>query len=900
MVPVIGIIVGATIGAVVLKFGGLLAGAAIGWLIAMHHRQDAALQRLGRDIERLRDRLRELQRSEQRGMPSSQPSPAPVAETVFSWERATVRTAPAAQPTGADDLPQPVIPIPQQPQIAVSKPSETDGGYPQSELEGVLTRLFSTENLLVKLGMAILLIGVSFLVKYAVQHGLLPLEMRLVGAALGGVALIGFGWRLRRVRPEYALVLQGGGVGVLYLVCYAAYRLYSLIPAGTAFGMFVTIAAVCSVLALRQDSRTLVLFGISGGFGAPFLASVGTGNPAVLFGYYAVLNSTVIAIAWFRSWRSLNLTGFGFTFVLSAIWGAAYYTPAHFATVEPFLILFFLIYLAVAILFSLRQPPNLRGYLDATLVFGTPLAACLLQAALVAHYRYGMAWSALSAGLLYLLLFVVLRGYTQLDLLGKSFAAIGGVLLSLAVPLACDGRLTSAVWALEGAALVWAGCRLERRLVRISGYLLQFVSGLAFMLGLKDPVGRMPVLNSLYIGMMLLAVAGLCSGYLVWKNRFRMDAAEQQVEWLSIAWGLLWWGAAGVHELCAHLDSELLAGGLLVFVALSAVTIRAAAGLLDWPALRLPGLLLLPLMLVGALAWLPHHPLANGGWFGWPTAFISGWWLIYCLEEQDADLLHVAGHACLVWLGAVLATWELVWQVHLLFGHQGSWLTIAKVTAPLMLMTVILSGTKRVRWPLARYSETYLGVIMLPLAVWSLVWIAIAAFQERGDSWPLPWLPLLNQLDLTMLLGLALPVLWGRRLSRDDRFAAQVSELGPLAVTLVGLVGFVWLNSLLARGLHHWGGIAFDLSTLLHSPLSQATFSIVWSLLALVAMLYAVRRGLRAVWITGAGLLAVVVGKLFLIDLAGHGTVARIVSFVAVGLLLLVIGWFAPVPPQRS
>jgi len=44
----------------------------------------------------------------------------------------------------------------------------------------------------------------------------------------------------------------------------------------------------------------------------------------------------------------------------------------------------------------------------------------------------------------------------------------------------------------------------------------------------------------------------------------------------------------------------------------------------------------------------------------------------------------------------------------------------------------------------------------------------------------------------------------------------------------------------------------------------------------------------------------VVVAKLFLIDLADIGTVARIVSFIGVGLLLLIIGYFAPIPPRQT
>jgi uncharacterized membrane protein len=57
---------------------------------------------------------------------------------------------------------------------------------------------------------------------------------------------------------------------------------------------------------------------------------------------------------------------------------------------------------------------------------------------------------------------------------------------------------------------------------------------------------------------------------------------------------------------------------------------------------------------------------------------------------------------------------------------------------------------------------------------------------------------------------------------------------------------------------------------------------------------------LRFVWLTGAGLLAVVVIKLFLVDLSSSGTVERIISFVGVGILLLVIGYVSPVPPRKQ
>ena len=104
---------------------------------------------------------------------------------------------------------------------------------------------------------------------------------------------------------------------------------------------------------------------------------------------------------------------------------------------------------------------------------------------------------------------------------------------------------------------------------------------------------------------------------------------------------------------------------------------------------------------------------------------------------------------------------------------------------------------------------------------------------------------------------------------------------------------------MLLRTLHHWVGIPFRLEQMLQSTLVQACLSLFWTTLALGAMLFATRRSLRPLWLVGGALLAVVVVKLFLVDLSRVGTVERIVSFIGVGLLLLVIGYFAPVPPKR-
>ena len=119
-----------------------------------------------------------------------------------------------------------------------------------------------------------------------------------------------------------------------------------------------------------------------------------------------------------------------------------------------------------------------------------------------------------------------------------------------------------------------------------------------------------------------------------------------------------------------------------------------------------------------------------------------------------------------------------------------------------------------------------------------------------------------------------------------------------LLLVLAGIF-FIWLNALVAHGVHFYGGVRYDLLPMFRSELFQTSISIVWTLTAFLLMGLATRKGLRRLWFTGATLLAAVVLKLFVIDLDDSGTVARIVSFMTVGILMLIIGYVSPLPPKQ-
>ena len=897
---------------------GGLAGLAIGEVAFMRRRlqeQAEELRQLRADVQ-----ARGAQPAAPRPVAAASAPEASAFEAAFGAATpAPVAAAPApvsTPPAAADIQRAPWAPVAtaaaaatQAPAAAVHQPTpadETFAAMPRQEYvsqELVLVRairnFFTGGNTLVRAGVIVLFFGVAFLLRYLAEHTHVPIEFRLAGVALGAVALLVVGWRLRLKRAGYALALQGGAVGILYLTVFAALRLYGLLSPAIAFPLLVLFAALFAVLAVLQNSQAFALLGVAGGFLAPILASTGQGSHVVLFSYYAILNAGILGIAWFKSWRPLNVCGFLFTFAISTAWGVLRYKPELLASTEPFLVLFFLFYVAIAVLFSLRQEPQLNGYVDGTLVFGTPLAAFGLQTALLHDQRMQLAFSALAVSALYLDIAWLLqrrRSGTQ-RLLIEAFLALGVVFLTLAVPLALNGHWSAAAWALEGAALVWIGCRQQRVLARAFGALLQIAAGGMIVHHLDLASGSWLWPNGLYLSGLLVAAASVLCAHLLHSAREQLKEYEQWYAVPLFCWGLFWWLASGFSELQRRVPSDYLGGAVLGFMSATALLCSELYRRLDFAFARVPALLLLPGMALCLLysAGAGHHPLEFGGWVYWPLAFLA-FYVIASRHEGPADTgLASALHASSLWLLLGAVSWETTWQIQRLVGARGSWSGIAWALVPAAALFLLPALVRRVTWPFATHRRSYLATAGTGIAAYLCAWMLAVNVLMHGDSYPLPYVPLLNPLDLA--LGFALLVLIRHAaVLRAAQFAGDQSSQ-HIAMGGLAILGFVSLNGALFRALHHLAGVPFSLPGMLHSTLVQTSLSIFWAVLALTTMLFATRRSLRIVWLCGAALLGVVVAKLFLVDLSSIGSIERIVSFVGVGLLMLVLGYFSPLPP---
>lgn len=852
-------------------------------------------ERLALELTRLSTRLDMVKRAREGETASpvvNMPASVKKDERNISVEP-TLQSAEAEEPLAPQPEPtvtatRPLTPTPAKPQqakpaIKLAEPNFIEKGIATAK------HWLLGGNTLVRSGIVILFIGISFLIKYAAEHTHVPIELRLAGIALGGIGLIGLGWRLRLQRAEYSWALQGGGIGILYLTTFAALKLYQLIPAGAAFALLIAIAALSAVIAVLQSAMPLAILGFTGGFLAPILTSSGGGSHVGLFSYYLVLNLGIAFIAYHKSWRPLNVLGFAFTFIIGALWGAKSYTPEYFATTEPFLIVHFLLFTAIAVLYAYRQATKASDYVDATLVFGTPLVGFSLQYALLRDSNFGLAYSALALGIFYIGMawWVLTQKRDTLKFLGECFLALGVGFITLTLPLALDGRWTSAAWAVEGVGLLWVGLRQNRSFPAVSGLALQLLAAIAFSKGWGltgyTGIGH----QNMFLGVGFIALSGWACGALL--NSYRENPLSGFSMPLAL-WGWLWWVGAGLTAINEFMSAAAFVHAGLLFVALTSIVLPYLASKLRWQQLATLAVLLLPSMAIALTMEVDDvHPFANLGFASWSAAFAI---YIVCLLRGNI----VKGslfRAPLLWIVTVIGAWEWQYQLRQLVGESDIWQSLGWAIVP-MLIIAVLVRLYRSNIITTDNLRVWGWTGTLPLVALLVLWFSVMSLNSSGDAAPLPYVPMINPLDITLIAILLLLAIWHRNVG------GLYYENSRRTLMLAGLMSFALINGVLLRTLHHWAGTPFQWTSILNTPLVQMSFTFMWASCAFILMLIAHRRGVRQLWLVGAALMGLVVAKIFLFDMAQTGSVERIASFIGAGLMLLVMGYFAPLPPASN
>ncbi|MDB1124080.1 DUF2339 domain-containing protein [Vibrio algarum] len=338
-----------------------------------------------------------------------------------------------------------------------------------------MARLVGKISPIALVGLGIVFVGLSFLIKLTYQAFSVPLWFKLSAIAVAGFCCVGLGWRLRKKPNYFGVALQGSGMAVLYLVVIAAGRYFALIPIELTFLLLSVLVVITTLLALLQNAQIMAVVAALAGFAVPVLLSTeATGNHLILLGYYLLLNLGLVFLAYKKKWYFLEKSGVICTFVLVEFWLVFSYHSSLMWETLPFLASYFFLYFLLAHSHACEDFSNRKQVISSVLVFTLPLTTYALfytATATVAEYT---AYSSLFLFVCYTVAAFTtskLQKNSQLVYVYKAFALL---FLAVAIPVFFSATFTAAIYALKAAMILW----LSNKQVRSKFALV----GLAFLM----------------------------------------------------------------------------------------------------------------------------------------------------------------------------------------------------------------------------------------------------------------------------------------------------------------------------------------------------------------------------------------------------------------------------------
>lgn len=332
---------------------------------------------------------------------------------------------------------------------------------------------FIGENLVNKIGIAILVLAIGFFVKYAIDNNWVGPAGRVgIGILCGGI-LIGIAHRLRNSYKAFSSVLVGGGLAVFYFTITLAYHQFHLFSQTTSFIILIVITIFAVVLSLLYDKQELAVIALVGGFSSPFIVSNGTANYNALFIYLVILNAGLLIIAYNKSWRILNICSFALT-VLVLI-GIIYTLPAgayfiSFIYISVLYMLFFIINIA----YNIRENKKFIASDFTILLTNAALyfSAGLYLLTMMHAEQYRGLFSASIGGINLLFSFVLFR--TKRAEINILYLLIGITLtfISLTAPIQLHGHFITLFWSAECVLLYWLSQKSGIKLIQRASLLV--------------------------------------------------------------------------------------------------------------------------------------------------------------------------------------------------------------------------------------------------------------------------------------------------------------------------------------------------------------------------------------------------------------------------------------------
>jgi len=399
---------------------------------------------------------------------------------------------------------------------------------------------FIGENLISKIGIAILVLAIGFFVKFAIDNNWIgPVGRVGIGILCGGI-LVFLAHRLRNNYKAFSSVLAGGGLAVFYFTITLAYQEFNLFSQTTSFLIMVVITIFAVVLSILYNRQELAIIALVGGFAAPFLVSNGSGNYKVLFTYLIILNTGLLVIAYNKAWRLMNLLAFVFTVILFTGWLISLNHDTTINTYSNAFIFgtcFYLLFFSINIANNIKENKKFIAVDFSILLVNTALYfATGLYCLTVMNKPEYRGLFTISIGLFNLIASYFLFRKRKVDFnILYLFVGITLTFISLAAPIQLHGHNITLFWASEAVLLYWLFQKSKIDIIQYASVIVWFAMLFSLLIDWKnlysDGIAVKIILNKGFITGIYSAIAT----YLLFILRNKENDSNKKIAILFIS-----------------------------------------------------------------------------------------------------------------------------------------------------------------------------------------------------------------------------------------------------------------------------------------------------------------------------------------------------------------------------
>ncbi len=346
---------------------------------------------------------------------------------------------------------------------------------------------FIGENVLSKIGITTLVLGIAYFVKHAIDQNWINETGRVaIGIFVGGL-IIAVAHRLKNTYRAFSSILVGGGISVLYITVYIAFHDYQIFSQAVSFILLILITVFSVFLSILYDRKELAIFSLLGGFASPLLVSTGTGNYVVAFSYILILNTGMLILAFKKQWRLIGTIAYILTQLFFWIWLMVSFWEEKQLGATIFIFLFFVQFYLLALVDHYKNGRSITPF-QVFLILSNNLL-------LFAGTLYIFSDNPINVKGLITVIIAILNVIPMIVLFKDKkidkkliylLIAIVLTFVSLAVPIQLNGCAITMFWAVEAVILLWLWQKSGIRVFKYGFAAIQLLVMVALLMDWTD------------------------------------------------------------------------------------------------------------------------------------------------------------------------------------------------------------------------------------------------------------------------------------------------------------------------------------------------------------------------------------------------------------------------------